>query len=141
MGYKLVEGTLMLNMSFNFSRKLRDEIEESFNWQAVLLIIMAIGFLSMNVYMLVMLWAIYAKTGDSWILIFTLISIGLGLFMITYTVWLGSLDCVITNAACLSMFCTYCIYRYAMRSVEPECAIHNFTIANMLGNFFGSIMI
>lgn len=136
--YKVVEGSFILNISFSFSRKLRAEIEESFNWQACFLLFLSAIYTSVNMYMLWKIWSVYSATGNQLVLMLLVICIVLELCLVLYTNWLASMDCIISNSTCLAAFMTYCLYRFTMRSVEPECTIDNFTISNLVIIFFNS---
>ena len=138
MGYKLIEGTLLLNVSFSVSRKLREEVEEGVNVQAVILIVVAAGNLLGSAYLLYRVWLVYSRTEEAHLLILMLvISIG-QVLVIVYTVWLGAHDCVITNATCVGLFVSYCLYRYALRALDPECSLTQLSVAKVLGEFFSS---
>ena len=126
-------------MSFSFSRKLRDEIDSSFNLQAALLLLVSGICTFLNCYMLWKVWITIGHTGDQIVTILFYSIILIELVLIIYTMWLAAIDCNIANATWLAMYLTYCLYRYSMRSVEPECSIGNFTIGNLLYNFLSSI--
>ena len=95
-------------------------------------------YTSVNIYMLWKIWVVYSNTGNQIILLLFFVCIALELALVLYTNWLASMDCIISNSTCLAAYITYCIYRYTMRSVEPECTIENFTISNMVIIFFNS---
>lgn len=130
---------MTLNVSFSFSRKLRDEIDSSFNLQAALLIFLSIMCTGINCYMLWRIWTIIGHTQDQIVTLLLILVLVAEVALLCYTMWLGAMDCNIANATWLAAYLTYCLYRYSMRSVEPECSIVNFTIGNMIYIFVNSM--
>lgn len=131
----------MLNISFNFSRKLRDEVEEKFNWQAGLMLMLSAGNIALNVYMLLKIWAVGGNPENSFLQILAGLCLALEVGLLAYTIGLAAVDCNIVNATCLSTYLTFCLYRYTMRSIDPECRVENFTVGNLIFVGFQSRLI
>lgn len=134
----MIEGTLFLNMSFSFSRKIRNEIDDSFNFPAATLLLISLAFVGLNGYLLAHILTASTVYENGSFLASLAVVILLEVFIVIYTVKVGSNDCIITNATCAAAYLTYCMYRFYMRSLEPECTVEMFNAANLASDFLQS---
>lgn len=84
------------------------------------------------------MYDVYSRTGNSMILLGIGISVLLTVFVVAYTLYINSLDCVISNSSCLGMIVTYTMFRYTMSTLDPVCSVDNFKILSIFGTFLGS---
>lgn len=123
--YKMVEGTMFMNIAFASSRKLRDGIEEKFNMNAFLIVLISAVEMGLNIYLVLKIWDLYTQTLDLFLFYFLGIVLALQAFILVYTTCYGKIDCTLSNSAATCLYLTYIVYRYSVRFLDAECDIYN----------------
>ena len=95
-------------------------------------------FLGLNGYFLLQILLSGAVYENSSFMVSLGVVILLEVLIVIYTLKVGSNDCIITNATCAAAFLTYTMYRYYMRSLEPECTFENLNALNFASDFLYS---
>jgi hypothetical protein len=126
-GYKIMEGSLLLNMSFKFSRKMRAKFEEEVTREAVILLCFAVGqfllaiLISWNIYMNLDLAKTFIK------LMFVLQTCA-SAFIIVGTLSYAGNDCTVSNSTFYFLMSSFKLYTYFLFSSFINMKELNFMI-------------
>lgn len=132
--YKLIDNVLFLNVSFNLSRTLRQNIDEQFNFSAALLLFIAIVELVVGTFFKVKVYYM-GEDANFGISILLVIGTVLEMVVILSTILRGQNDCIITNWAFFYLYSNYRLYVYSIGN-KLENQYSNFEISTLLSEYF-----
>lgn len=131
--YKLLEGSFMLNVSFKFTRKMRNKFDQDITADALLLLFIVFVYIMFGSWFFYLMYQDFSKLSYFIKSMFILQNVA-SLIILFGTMWYAGNDCTLNNSAFYFLMANFKLYTFYQLSTHMR--VSQLTFGTLLWDYF-----